>query len=438
VAVLDDSSFPEPYRGLLIVPDPQKRMVLAFKVAPQGATFKVVEETDLLRSDDADFRPCQAVLGPDGAIHVVDGRTDPKKPWGDGKSGRIYRLTWAGTKEHPAIVPRPMDSLAKVRKLDDGELVKVLTGENGGERETARQEFARRGDKHRAALLKVVGDDSLSNAARITALGALESMWNKEVTEACELMIRSLEPELRRAAVEALGHHGQARGPDAVGLLEDQNAAVRRAAALALARTAEPEVADILANALVADENKDPVFVEGLVRAIEMLGKTGVERLTAQAESGEQKKVNRIVETFRRLRIRPAADALPHLLKYPHLSIQQRADLVRSWNNYLLDPPVDLGPLVDYLVKSDEATAVKRAGVEVLTANDALGGEKAQKWVLELLDDTDHGLRMAVLRAVEKGGLKKAVAAVEKIAADGERPAEERQAAARALEVLKK
>jgi hypothetical protein len=74
---------------------------------------------------------------------------------------------------------------------------------------------------------------------------------------------------------------------------------------------------------------------------------------------------------------------IPHLLKYPHLSVKQRADLIRSYNNYLLDPPVVLTPVLDYLTNNvNEALPVKLAAVEVLGMEPA-GAKQVGKLLLD-------------------------------------------------------
>ena len=164
--IYNDSRFPENYRGLLLYPDVEGRSIHAYKVERKGATFEVAEEFELLRSDDPLFRPCQVVVGPDGALYVVDRRGE--------EQGRIYRLTWAGTKDQPALPPRGMDSWAKIAGLGDDDLIKTLQSEDAGDRDRARRELARRGEKERPALLKLLRDSEQPDAARIAALGALE------------------------------------------------------------------------------------------------------------------------------------------------------------------------------------------------------------------------------------------------------------------------
>ena len=76
------------------------------------------------------------VLGPDGAMYVCDWRTNSggMAAAGDGKHGRIYRVTWAGTAEVAALPLRSMDSWAKVQRLTDEELIKVLASEEFSDR----------------------------------------------------------------------------------------------------------------------------------------------------------------------------------------------------------------------------------------------------------------------------------------------------------------
>jgi hypothetical protein len=209
--------------------------------------------------------------------------------------------------------------------------------------------------------------------AGAAALGALRSAWCQAVTEACVRLLRDPEPEVRRLAADGLAlnaPHGDRAVHDALlHALDDPEPAVRRAVALAMGRVGADGAADVLVNTLVADSGRNASLRDGLVRAVERLGAPGIERLLARAESGVPKDLDRVVETFTVLRTRAAAEALPVLLKNPHLSIAQRAALLRSFANYRLDPPISKKPLLAYLRDHpEEPLAVKTAGLEALAS----------------------------------------------------------------------
>ena len=69
---------------------------------------------------------------------------------------------------------------------------------------------------------------------------------------------------------------------------------------------------------------------------------------------------------------------------------------------------------------------MKRAGLEVLSANGGLKSDKARKWLLGLLNDDDPGLRQAVLKAVADTRLKEAVPFLARLVKQEGRPLEER------------
>jgi quinoprotein glucose dehydrogenase len=365
--IYNDTRFPENFRGLLFRPDAPKGVLHAYKVERKGATFEVAAEFDFLKSDDPSFRPWQAVARPDGAIYVVDERTKAGgagKPWGDGEHGRIYRLTWAGTKDQPALPPRDGDTQAKIAKLEDDDLIKALIA--GGDGDQPRLELIRRGEKERPALLKLLKDGEQPDEARIAALSALESMWNGDVQAlAIDLLTKESSADIRRLSADALGlNAGKGDGDVHSGLLRaltDATPEVRRSAALAMSRVAAPGAADVLVNTWDFDDGRDVVLRDGLVRAIENLGRPGIRRLVALGESGVQKETDKVVEAFTMLRTRPGADAIPRMLENPHLNAVQRIALLRSYNNYLLDPPVSLAPVLDYLTTHKDPAVLKGA-----------------------------------------------------------------------------
>ena len=396
--IFNDGRFPENWQGLILASDAARQTIHAYKAERKGATFEVVQEFDFLKSDDPQFRPRQVVLGPDGAVYVVDSR--------DRKHGRIYRLTWAGTKDQPALPPRPMDSWAKIAKLGDDDLVKALLSDDAGDREHAQRELARRGEKERPALLKILKDAEQADAARVAALGALESMWDGDVQAAALfVMQKDSSADVRRFAADAVGLNA-ASGDDDVqnGLLRALNDVapeVRRSVALAMSRVGAAAAPDNLVNAWAFEENPDPYLCDGLVRAIENLGKSGIDRLVALGESGVKTETDKVVEAFTMMRTRPAAEAVPRVLENPHLTAAQRAALLRSYANYLLDPPASLAPAVDYLMAHpQEDAAVKAAGLKVLALDGLVRGDKAEAWAEPLIEDKDVGVRLAAAWAV--------------------------------------
>src|SRR5262249_20400589 len=151
---------------------------------------------------DESFRPCQMVTGPDGAIYVVDLRIKQKP---DGKGGRIYRISWAGSKDEPATDLRSTDSWGKVNKLEDDKLIEALASLEATERERARRELVKRGDKNRAALLKFFRSEDTRPAAKVAAVGALQWMYDADVEKAFVKALDKGDDEVKRVVAEALG-----------------------------------------------------------------------------------------------------------------------------------------------------------------------------------------------------------------------------------------
>ena len=139
-----------------------------------------------------------------------------------------------------------------------------------------------------------------------------------------------------------------------------------------MSRVAADSAPDNLVNTWANDDGRDRYLSDGLVRAIENLGQPGIDRLISLGESGVDKETEKVVQAFTMMRTRPAAEAIPRVLENPHLKAEERAAMIRSYENYELDPPLSLAPMVDYLTAHpNEDAAVKQAGAEVLAAGGA-------------------------------------------------------------------
>src|SRR5581483_9552308 len=166
------------------------------------------------------------------------------------------------------------------------------------DRAQARIEVVKRGERLRPALLQLLKNAEKPQAARVTALGALQSCWNADVQEVFLFLLQNGDADLRRLAADGLGLNAK-KGDDGVHdallhALNDDDLAVRRAVALAMGHVAAPGAADALVNTLAFDESKDIYLRDGLVRAIESLGKPGIERLVSLANSGVEKDLHRV------------------------------------------------------------------------------------------------------------------------------------------------
>jgi HEAT repeat protein/glucose/arabinose dehydrogenase len=405
---LQDACVPERLQGLLLCPDYHRPSVRTFRVEPLGAGFTASEEQDFLRSNDPAFRPGSMLVGPDGALYLCGCGAIPH--------GRIYRLRWTGTQAEPAIPLRPQDSWQKLLTSSDEQLFQALASPNNTERNLASRELARRGEKHRPALLKLVKDGDAVANSRLAALSALTMLWNAEVQTACVELLGDVSPDLRRKAGDLLAWESTPNEAPhlvepLVKALSDRDPAVRRAVALALGRLGGPAAADALANAYRFDEGKDLWLRNGLLHALERLDSLGVDRLLTLAESGRAADLQAAIRGFAAFGTRPAAMALPRLLANPHLTEAEQQTLLLSYQNYRLDPPLDLEPLLGWLEQHLHGSPkLKLAALASLSTGGGLTGERARKLLLQLLQaEPEEGIRLAALRAVQDTKLNSAV-----------------------------
>lgn len=350
-----DSGFPPFIQGLLLCPDPARRAVQALKPERRDSTFAITEQFDLVRSDDLQFFPAHVLVGPDGAIYVSEGVEVPAgriAPSSRTRPGRLYRLSWTGGPAHPALALRNHTSWSRMASLGGTDLVKQLGAVDGSDRLVAQQELIRRGTINKATLIQALGNREIAVEARLLAAGVLCLWWDDQIKSALLKLATDDEAPLRRTAAECLGRNS-GRGDSKVQevllhILGDPDPASRRTVALAMARLAAPDAADCLTTALSFDIGGDPCLRDGLVRALESLGKPGLERLLALANSGEDDRLELAVEAFSAMRSPLALEVVPQLLGHPHLRPEQRVRLLRSLARYGNVRPADFSRIARY------------------------------------------------------------------------------------------
>jgi quinoprotein glucose dehydrogenase len=442
--IYNDTRLPEQYRNLMYYPDVFRKIIRAYKTAPDGSTFKITNEFEFMKSDDPLFRPNQMVTGPDGAIYICDWRTNSGgagKLSGNGEHGRIYRVTWVGTKDSPGLPRRGMDSWAKIQKQSDEDLLKTLATPDFSDRIEARKELTRRGAKTRDLVLKKFVSGSLDGDSRLVAMGVLTANWNSDVEDLFRLLINDDSTDVRRLAVEGLAYNAKPKDnrvyETLLKALADQNPAVRRVAALGIGRLGHDGSGEVLVNALRHDNEADAFLKDAYIRGIEKLGKPGIEAVLTLAQSGEEKSKDLAVAIFLALRTKPGADAIPELLMNPDVTADQREALVRSYTNYQTDPPISLDPLADYLAKRpNEPVNVLLAAVDTFAASGDALAPKATQLVLNLLNRPDEPTRISAIIAIESARMKDAAPRLMEFIVDTNRTQVERVAAVKALRVL--
>ena len=467
LAVLNSAAFPESQRNLLVYPDVFRKLVRAYTLKEEGATYKVGKEVELLASDEGLFRPTDAEVSPDGSLYILDWRTDSGgagRLSGNGTTGRIFRLTWNGTAEEPARKTFAANRFFSLRTAESAKLVEALSDADYGMRRAASLELMRRGASKLPleALSKLFTAKESSPFARLHTLGLLFATipTRPEFQVALEAGMVDTDPSVRRYAVELAG---RLKGVDVV--------PGRRLAALALKATAESEppqirragcvamgafgsldkkvnVSDRVSSGALASEllrigasesiQNDLFLLDGITRGLERIGPAGLAAVVQALGSKDQALAKAALFALQGWRTDEGLTVvLDEATTDAPLSSESRAGLFRNLREMVVNVPAT--PVANWLANRSEAGAEPRVeAIRLLNAMHQKALLAAGPVLAGLLKDKDLAVRLAAIalsREVRTDDAKQVLFA---IVESSDRTGEERGAALASLRAYPK
>ncbi|MBN7816705.1 HEAT repeat domain-containing protein [Algoriphagus pacificus] len=232
------------------VGNPTSSGIHAFKLEPEGATFKLAQTEKVMGgvlATGLDF-------GPDGALYFADWING----WNTKNSGRVWKLDDTAGKNWEA-----RKITAQVMKTDFATLTDEALGEFLGDadmriRRKAQFELAKRGEDGAAVFQNALNQNS-NQLARIHAIvgtSQLARMEDMAYADALIPLLKDNDPEIRAQAAKWLGDIKYAKsGESLLPLLKDSAIRVRFFASEALGRIAyEPAINGLIE---VLRENND-------------------------------------------------------------------------------------------------------------------------------------------------------------------------------------
>lgn len=253
--VYEGGSLPTNYYGMLFGVEPLQGRVVVADIDPLGSSFRTVDTSRPLTSEDDWFKPVDIKVGPDGGVYVCD--------WYDGQvnhyrnhegnidpaNGRIYRLQSKDAEPNESF---------DLGNASSDELVDYLSHANRWYRRTALRVLGDRRDSASVPRLKRL-------LASENGQLALEAFWALNLVadvddETWKLAIRHPYPYVRVWAVRLLGDQRNDRYLDEIVTLSkhDDNVEVRQQLA-AFGRRVETGL-PVLKALLAHDEDADDIY----------------------------------------------------------------------------------------------------------------------------------------------------------------------------------
>ncbi|GGC23893.1 glucose dehydrogenase [Parapedobacter defluvii] len=249
------------------VGSPSNSGIHSFKLKPKGATFELGEHKKILGgilATGLDF-------GPDGSLYVAD--------WIDGWDTHNYGRIWKMDDESgaSAAIREEVKSLLAIdfAEKDDTELGNLLGHDDMRIRQKAQFALAKRGKKG-LEIFKQALTQADHQLARVHAIWGISQLARTDMQYASLLLplLKDADPEIRAQAAKWLGDmRYAAAGEELLPLLSDENSRGRFFAAEALGRIQYgPAIAPIIAM-LEANNDEDAFLRHAGTLALARIGK---------------------------------------------------------------------------------------------------------------------------------------------------------------------
>jgi putative membrane-bound dehydrogenase-like protein len=169
--VYQGGAFPSAFDDVYIACNPLSNVLHWHVLEPRGSTFTARHGGEFLVGNDPWFRPIDTLVGPEGALYVVDwydarlNHVDPRDTW-DRRNGRIYRVQPRGN---------PRATTFNLERLGSRELLGFLSHKNEWYRQEARLVLAERRDPAVHPALRKIIEENRDDRA-------LEALWALHVS----------------------------------------------------------------------------------------------------------------------------------------------------------------------------------------------------------------------------------------------------------------
>lgn len=244
--------FPAEFRDTIFIGNPVTGRINHDRLQQFGSTYRAIEQPDFLSCDDPWFRPVDIALAPDGSLYIADfynriiGHYEVPldHPGRDRQRGRIWRIVYKGNDNNAAAAAPDLTA------LDCQQLIDQLATENLTVRTLATHQLAERiGPQAVEPLTELHSRQShvWQRVHGLWVLFRLGALTDDLVTRLAADSEAAVRVHLAKCLAERPDWRSDGFERNCVlGLIEDEDAFVRRAAAEALGRHPDPNNVTVL------------------------------------------------------------------------------------------------------------------------------------------------------------------------------------------------